>query len=185
MGNFSTVRVCFKNFSTKKKIEHVHWHASWPKCISISSFVIVFRAFMDRITLYVYNNKSSVQNNLPVMLWLDDDWMKFDPKSNVMRNRQHKIVWKYIIWIYSGTEEADLWQSERKCVHTFGNEGSSEMWNVQSRQKGTAEAELPIFGNEDRVLVEKPIFRSLAVKIKRNCKYLEVQAEMKWEIDWL
>ena len=23
MGNFSTVRVCFKNFSTKKKIEHV------------------------------------------------------------------------------------------------------------------------------------------------------------------
>ena len=26
-------------------------------------------------------------------------------------------------------------------------------------------AELPIFGNEGRVLVEKPIFRSLAVKI--------------------
>ena len=24
MGNFSTVRVCFKKFSTKKKIEQVH-----------------------------------------------------------------------------------------------------------------------------------------------------------------
>ena len=31
-------------------------------------FVIVFRAFMDRITLYVYNIKSSVQSNLPFML---------------------------------------------------------------------------------------------------------------------
>ena len=40
----------------------------------------------------------------------------------------------------------------------------------QSRQKGSAEAELPIFGNEDRVLVEKPIFRSLAVKIERKCR---------------
>ena len=28
------------------------------------------------------------------------------------------------------------------------------------------EAELPIFSNEGRVLVEKPIFRSLAVKIE-------------------
>ena len=28
IGNFSTVRVRFKNFSTKKKIEHVHRHAS-------------------------------------------------------------------------------------------------------------------------------------------------------------
>ena len=32
------------------------------------------------------------------------------------------------------------------------------------------EAELPIFGNEGRVLVEKPIFRSLAVKTKRKCR---------------
>ena len=39
---------------------------------------------------------------------------------------------------------------------------------LQSRQKGSAEAELPIFGNEDRVLVEKPISRSLAVKIERK-----------------
>ena len=33
---------------------------------------------MDRITLYVYNIKSSIQNNLLVMLWLDDDRMKFE-----------------------------------------------------------------------------------------------------------
>ena len=38
---------------------------------------------------------------------------------------------------------------------------------LQARQKGSAEAELPIFGNEGRVLVEKPIFRSLAIKIDR------------------
>ena len=41
---------------------------------------------------------------------------------------------------------------------------------LQSRQKGSTEAELPIFGNEGRVLVEKPIFRSLAVKIERKCR---------------
>ena len=35
--------------------------------------------------------------------------------------------------------------------------------HLQARQKGSAEAELPIFGNAGRVLVEKPIFRSLAV----------------------
>ena len=69
MGNFSTVRVHFKHFSTKKKIEHVHWHASCQKWFSVSSFATMFRVFMDRITLYTI--KSSVQNNLPVMLWLD------------------------------------------------------------------------------------------------------------------
>ena len=41
---------------------------------------------------------------------------------------------------------------------------------LQSRQKGSVEAELPIFGNEGRVLLEKPIFRSLAVKIERKCR---------------
>ena len=42
---------------------------------------------------------------------------------------------------------------------------------LQSRQKGSVEAELPIFGNEGRVLVEKqPIFKSLAVKIERKCR---------------
>ena len=37
-------------------------------------------------------------------------------------------------------------------------------------QKGSVEAELPIFGNEGKVLVEKPIFRSLAVKTARKCR---------------
>ena len=37
-------------------------------------------------------------------------------------------------------------------------------------QKGSVEAELPMFGNEGRVLVEKPIFRSLAVKTERKCR---------------
>ena len=41
---------------------------------------------------------------------------------------------------------------------------------LQSRQKGSAEAELPIFGNAGRVLVEKPSFRSLAVKTERKCR---------------
>ena len=41
---------------------------------------------------------------------------------------------------------------------------------LQSREKGSVEAELPIFGNEGRVLVEKPIFRSLAVKTERKCR---------------
>ena len=50
---------------------------------------------------------------------------------------------------------------------------------LQSMQKGSVEAELPMFGNEGRVLVEKPIFRSLVVKTERNCKSLEVQTEMK------
>ena len=33
---------------------------------------------MHRIKLYVYNIKSSIQNNLLVMLLLDDDRMKFE-----------------------------------------------------------------------------------------------------------
>ena len=52
---------------------------------------------------------------------------------------------------------------------------------LQSRQKGSAEAELPIFGNEGRVLVEKPIFRSLAVKIERQSRLSE-SAEAKLKI---
>ena len=43
-------------------------------------------------------------------------------------------------------------KADRKCETTN---------LLQSRQKGSAEAELPIFGNESTVLVEKPIFRSL------------------------
>ena len=42
--------------------------------------------------------------------------------------------------------------------------------SLLSRQKGSAEAELPIFGNEGRVLVVKPIFRSLSVKTERKCR---------------
>ena len=64
-------------------------------------------------------------------------------------------------------------KAEQKCVHIFENEGRSEYETtdlLQSRQKGSVEAELPIFGNEGRVLVEKPIFRSLAVKIERKCR---------------
>ena len=50
---------------------------------------------------------------------------------------------------------------------------------LQSRRKGSADAELPIFGNEGRVLVEKPIFRSLAVKIERKCRQrLNAEAEL-------
>ena len=41
---------------------------------------------------------------------------------------------------------------------------------LQLMQKGSVEAELPMFGNEGRVLVEKPIFRSLAVKTERKCR---------------
>ena len=41
---------------------------------------------------------------------------------------------------------------------------------LQSRQKGSAEAELPIFDNEGIVLVEKPIFRSLEAKTERKCR---------------
>ena len=43
---------------------------------------------MDRITLYVYNIKSSIQNNLLVMLWLDDDRMKFEQIFWVKRNEE-------------------------------------------------------------------------------------------------
>ena len=70
-------------------------------------------------------------------------------------------------------------KAEQKCIHIFGNEGRSEMWNyssfaVNAEGKcggGTSHIlQLPMFGNEGRVLVEKPIFRSLAVKTKRKCR---------------
>ena len=110
------------------------------------------------------------------------------PEGLILQVRQHEIVWKYIIWAYSGTEEADLWQSRqsRSAFTSLGMQADLKCETtalLQSRQKGSAEVELPIFGNEGRVLVEKPILRSLAVdwaKVqKRNWKSLEVQAEMK------
>ena len=93
----------------------------------------------------------------------------------ILHVRQHEIVWKYIIWTYSGTEEAELWQSRqsRSAFTSLGMKSDLKCETtdlLQSRQKGSVEAELPIFGNEGRVLVEKPIFRSLAVKIERKCR---------------
>ena len=91
----------------------------------------------------------------------------------ILHVRRHEIVWKYIIWTYSGTEEAELWQS-RQSRRTFTSLGMKADLKcettdlLQSMQKGSVEAELPIFGNEGRVLVEKPIFRSLAVKTERK-----------------
>ena len=93
----------------------------------------------------------------------------------ILHVRQHKIVWKYIIWTYSETEEAELWQSRqsRSAFTSLGMKTDLKCETtdlLQSRQKGNTEAELPIFDNEGRVLVEKPIFRSLAVKIERKCR---------------
>ena len=78
-------------------------------------------------------------------------------------------------------------KAEQKCVHIFGNEGRSEMWNYRSfavkaegkcgggtfhiwqwMQSVSGEADLQIFGSQDWAKVQK-----------RNCKSLEVQAEMK------
>ena len=92
----------------------------------------------------------------------------------ILHVRRHEIVWKYI-WTYSRTEEAELWQS-RQSRSTFTSlEMKADLKCettdlLQSMQKGSVEAELPIFGNEGRVLVEKPIFRSLAVKTERKCR---------------
>ena len=89
--------------------------------------------------------------------------------------RQHEIVWKYIRWTYSGTEEAELWQSRqsRSAFTALGMKANLKCETtdlLQSMQKGSVEAELPVFGNEGRVLVEKPTFRSLAVKNERKCR---------------
>ena len=106
----------------------------------------------------------------------------------ILHVRQHEIVWKYIIWTNSGTEEAELWQSRQsRRALTFGNEGRSEMWNYRSfavkaegkcgggtshiwqwRQRVSGEADIQIFGSQDRAKVQE-----------WNCKSLEVQAKMK------
>ena len=78
-------------------------------------------------------------------------------------------------------------KAEQTCVHIFGNEGRSEMWNYRSfevkaegkcgggtthiwqwRQSVSGEADLQIFGSQDWAKVQK-----------RNCRSLEVQAKMK------
>ena len=93
----------------------------------------------------------------------------------ILHVRQHEIVWKYIIGAYNGTEEAEAWQSRqsRSAFTSLGMKADLKCETtdlLQSRQKGSVEAELPIFSNEGRVLVEKPIFRCLAVKIERKCR---------------
>ena len=64
--------------------------------------------------------------------------------------------------------------AEQKCVHIFGNEGRSEMWNYRSF---AVKAEGKCGGGTTHIwqgfigaLVEKPIVRSLAVKIERKCR---------------
>ena len=108
----------------------------------------------------------------------------------ILHVRQHEIVWKYIHnmnlqWNWGGRTLAT--KAEQKCVHIFGNEGRSAMWNCRSfavkaegkcgggtshiwqwRQSVSGEADLQIFGSQDWAKVQK-----------QNCKSLEVQAEMK------
>ena len=106
----------------------------------------------------------------------------------ILHVSQHEIVWEYIIWTCCGTEEAELWQSRQsrsaftslgmkadlKCATTDllqSREGKCEggtthIW--QWRQSVSGEADLQIFGSQDWAKVQK-----------RNCKSLEVQAEMK------
>ena len=90
----------------------------------------------------------------------------------ILHERQHKIVLKYIIWTYSGTEEAELWQSRqsRSAFTSLGMKADLKCETTDLLQKGSVKTELPIFGNEGRVLVEKPIFRSLAAKTERKCR---------------
>ena len=105
----------------------------------------------------------------------------------ILHVRQHEIVWKYIIWTYSETEEAELWQS-RQSRSTFTSCGMKADLKcettdlLQSMQKGSVEAELPIFGNEGRVIVEKPIFRSLAVKCRSETANLW-KSRQRWNAE--
>ena len=104
----------------------------------------------------------------------------------ILHVRHYEIVWKYI-WTYSGTEEAELWQSRqsRSAFTSLGMKADLKCETtdlLQSRQKGSVEAEhiwkwrqsvsgeadLQIFGSQDWAKVQT-----------RNCKSLEVQAEMK------
>ena len=101
----------------------------------------------------------------------------------ILHVRQREIVWKYKIWTYSGTEEAELWQSRQsRSAFTSGNEGRSEIWNYRSfavnaegkygggtshvwqwRQNVSGEADLQIFGSQDWDEMRKWNFTSLEV----------------------
>ena len=124
-------------------------------------------------------------------MWIRLFWFLFSNKDAPSHWRanpswQHGIVWRYIIWSYSGTVEAKLWRSMqsisaftslgtkagRKCesfaIKAEGKcgGGTSHIWRW--RHGVSVEADLQIFGSQDWAKVRK-----------RNCKYLEVQAEMK------
>ena len=118
------------------------------------------------------------------------------PEGLILQVRQQEIVWKYIIWTYSETEEADLWQSRqsRSVFTSLGMKADLKCETtdlMQSRQKGSAEAELPIFANEGRS--EMWNYRSFAVKAegkcsqgrrevrRRNFPYLAMKADLKCE----
>ena len=120
----------------------------------------------------------------------------------ILHVRQHEIVWKYKIWTYSGTEEAELWQSRqsRSAFTSLGMKADLKCETLdilQLMQKGSVEAELPMFGNEGRVSVrsrssdlwQSRLSESAEAKLqifgspdrdemrKRNFTYLEVLAE--------
>ena len=73
----SLVQLDWVSKISRPNSEHVHWHAFRPKCFLRSSFATAFRAVMDSATSYVHDIKISVQNNLPVMLWLEKVWAYF------------------------------------------------------------------------------------------------------------
>ena len=150
-----------------------HWHGTSVSLYILFSKFSTYSPNYTRIHVEIF------------WTWLRVNWMvlifclriKMPRLSEglILHVRQQEIVWKYIIWTYSGTEEAELWQSRqsRSAFTSLGMKVDLKCETtdlLQSRQKGSEEAELPIFGNEGRVLVEKPIFRSLAVKIERKCR---------------
>ena len=58
----------------------------------------------------------------------------------ILHVRQHEIVWKYIIWTSSGTEEAELWQlrQSRSAFTSLGSKADLKCETtdlLQSRQK--------------------------------------------------
>ena len=108
----------------------------------------------------------------------------------ILHVRQHEIVWKYIKWTYSGTEEAELWQSRqsRSAFTSLGMKADLKCettYLLQSRQKGrqsvSGEADLQIFGSQDSESAEAKlqIFGNSGrdEMRKRNFTSLEVMAE--------
>ena len=110
----------------------------------------------------------------------------------ILHVRQHEIVRKYIIWTYSGIEEAELWQSRQsrsaftslgmkadlKCenyrafaVKAEGKCGGGTFHIWQWRQSVSGEADLQIFG---------------PVKIERKCRSETAnlwQSRQRWNVE--